>query len=116
MVSRLDLQRELIEFLGSDKVYFEPTESIQLSYPCIVYHLNSVYKKNADNQLYIYRPIYQIKYISPDPNSDEVGLDDEEPILESSVIERFLMAFPRANLVQNYVSDGLYHSVFELMY
>lgn len=116
MVSRLDLQRELMDFIGSDKVYFEPTESIQLSYPCIIYRMDSAFRRNADNQLYIYRPIYQITYVSPDPNSDEAGLDDEDPILESSVIERFLRVFPRANFVQNYVVDGLYHSVFELMY
>ena len=116
MASRLDLQRELIEFLGSDKVYFEPEEDVSLSYPCIIYSNSGVDTQYANNNIYIYHPVYQITYVSEEPNIDEVGLDLEEPVAETSIIQRFLMTFSHSRHVRNYTTEGLYHSVFELVY
>ena len=116
MASRLDLQQELIAFLGSDKVYFEPTEDILLSYPCIVYSHSDVFVGRADNSIYMYRHKYEVTYISEDPNGDEVGFDEGEPVEDSSVIQQFLLTFPKSRFVRNFTADGLYHSVFELFY
>ena len=40
MAPRLDLQKLLVELLGSDNVYFQPPPSVQMNYPAIVYKLD----------------------------------------------------------------------------
>lgn len=116
MASRLELQRRLVEFLGSDNVYFEPTESFQLNFPCIVYKGAGGYRKDADNTLYRYIPKYSITFIGEESGFDELGTDDSSPVPNSSLIERFLKAFPYADYDRSFVVDNLYHDVFTLYF
>jgi hypothetical protein len=89
-------------FLGiCDHVYFQPPESIKLTYPCIIYKRDKMDTKYANNKKYAHLMRYQVKVIDNDPDSD----------LPSSVLELSL-----CNHVQNFVTDGLNHDVFELYY
>ena len=69
MVTRLELQKILKDALGSNKVYFQPTESVKLSYPCIIYEEVKGETTRADDGLYIYRKAYSVLIIDKDPDS-----------------------------------------------
>ena len=104
MKPRLSLHHELCEILGSTHAYYQPPESLKLVYPCFVYGLNpggrSVTK--ADNSLYRYEARYQLIYITDDSETDI-------PIT-------LLKHFPLCSYDRMYVSDRLYHHVFDLYY
>ena len=70
MVSRLDLQKTLTSILGSKNVYFQPPESVKLSYPCIVYEEVKGTSIRADNHLYLYRKGYSLVFIDKNPDSE----------------------------------------------
>lgn len=75
-------------------VYFQPPESINLRYPCIIYSLNTITADYADNRPYILGSKYSVLYITrkaDDPNVMKIAL------LPTCRAERF------------YTSDNLYH-------
>ena len=63
MASRLELQSKLEDILGSENVYFQPSESLKLKYPCIVYDLENTDVQRADNKAYMTMNRYHIKHI-----------------------------------------------------
>ena len=69
MDRRLELQKLLVDILGTDRVYFQPPSNINMVYPCIVYSLETYDTKKADNISYHVRDRYQVTYISRDPDS-----------------------------------------------
>lgn len=102
MKERIDLHNKLCEILGNSRAYFQPPESMQLKYPCIVYSRNSDYANKANNKLYMYEHSYQLIYITDDGETDM-------PL-------RLLRAFPKCRQGQPYPADNLYHFPFDLYY
>lgn len=104
MKQRSQLHSELCEILGTTHAYYQPPESLKLTYPCFVYELNpggrSVTK--ADNSLYRYEARYQLIYIT----------DDSETNVPLTVLRHF----PLCSYDRMFVSDRLYHHVFDLYY
>lgn len=100
MGKRLRLQSELLQFTSN--VYYQPPESVKMTYPCFVYNLSRVASKFADNNNYINHKCYNLTYISRDP------IDD--------LLERILSRFRYIRLDRTFNSDGLYHYVFVLFY
>lgn len=101
MASRLDLQTQLEELLGSRNVYYQPPESIKLKYPCIIYHLSKIRTDDANNKKYLKYRLYQLTLIDEDPDSD----------LVDKVLELPMCSFDRS-----FSSDGLNHFVFNIYY
>lgn len=100
MVSRLNLQRLLQNIIGeSNKVYFNPPNGIQLTYPCIIYNLNDIDTKKADNKNYKSDKCYSITLIHENP--DNTIVDD--------LINKLPTKFSRS-----FINDNLYHYVFTL--
>jgi len=56
MAQRLEFHQKLVEALGSRNVYFQPPESVQLTYPCIVYERSRADSKFGDNTNWMYTP------------------------------------------------------------
>lgn len=102
MASRLILHEKLKEVLGSDKVFFQPPESVKLSYPCIIYNRANGDSTYANDMPYTYRNRYQITIIGRDPDE------------QTTLVERMAMALPTVAYEREFVSDNLYHDVFEL--
>lgn len=100
MASRLELQSELEKILGSRNVYFQPPESVKMSYPAIRYSLSNIDIRSADNMAYKVKRRYTITLIHKNPDNDVVD----------KMIE-FGMFFDRT-----YTADGLNHYVFSLYY
>lgn len=103
MNSRLDLHAKLVELLGSNHVYFQPPESIQMKYPCFVYERSYMDTDNADDTNYIDHMRYELMYISKDPDTNDF-------------IKQVLDTFLHCAYTRHFVSDTLNHEVFDLYY
>lgn len=99
--AREALQARLELILGSDKVYFQPPENIQMEYPCIVYKRDSAETLFADNNPYRYEQRYQVTYISRNA-TDQARMK--------------IAALPTCLFVRHYTVKNLNHDVFTLYF
>ena len=102
MDRRLQLQTELEEVLGSRHVYYQPTETKKLEYPCIVYQLSDIDLIHGDDLLYRATHGYQITLIERSP--------------ETPLVDAILGHFRMIRFDRRFVNQNLYHNVFELYY
>lgn len=101
MDRRLELHDKLLSIFEKN-VYYQPPESIKLSYPCFIYNLSSGHQTSANNSLYLFHRQYEGTYISTNPDHD--------------FIEKVLRAFPYVSYGRRFVSDNLYHDTFTIYY
>ena len=101
MASRLDLQAKLEAILGTRNVYFQPPESMKISYPAIIYSRNEIRNRSANNGIYIQRDMYQIIVVDPNPDS---------------IYVRAVSQLPTARHSKHYTKDNLNHDVFSIFY
>ena len=101
MDRRPELHTKLCELLGSSHVYFQPPETVRLSYPCIIYNLDFINVKRADDVGYLGRKRYAITVISRDP--------------DYSIVEELAM-WPLCTFNRFFTVDNLNHWIFELYY
>lgn len=97
MGTRADLQSLLETLLGSRNVYFQPPPTIQMKYPCIVYNLDDMDTKFADNYPYRVERRYSLTVIDKDPDS---AILDKVALLQKCIFDR------------HFVTDNLNHNVF----
>jgi hypothetical protein len=83
------------------RAYFQPPPTVTLKYPAIVYELNNIDTKFADNILYNSTRRYSVTLIDKDP--------------DSSFVES-LINLPKSRLDRQYKSDNLNHYVFTIYY
>lgn len=99
MGSRLELQTLLTSIIGDgDRVYFQPPQNIEMSYPCIVYQRSYSYASYADNLKYWRMKRYSVTVIDRNPDSSIIDAVED---LRYTQIDR------------QFVVDGLYHTVFQ---
>ena len=101
MGKREELDTLLCETLGSECVYFQPPENLQIQYPCIVYSLNGHYDLHANNDTYYRRREYDMVYITHDP--------------DDAMIET-LSDLPFCSLGKAYSADNLHHYSYTIYY
>ena len=101
MNSRIDLHEKLRIILGSNFVYFQPPESIKMTYPCIVYALDSVHTRHADDKPYLKSKRYILTIIDKDPDS---------------IIPDKMLTLPMCGFNRMYTADNLNHWVFNLYF
>jgi hypothetical protein len=101
MGQRLQLQALLASTAEIDNVYFQPPPTVQMEYPCIVYHRDYEMVNHANNAPYKRRKRYLITVIDRDPDS-EIG--DKIATLPLCVFDRF------------YTADNLNHDVYKLFF
>lgn len=101
MAGRLSLQTKLEEILGSRNVYYQPPASVHLKYPAIVYELDDIESKYADDGVYLLPKKYSITVIDENPDS---------------VITMKIASIPTCRFNRHYTSDNLNHDVFTLNY
>ena len=68
MASRLELQSKFEELLGSRNVYYQPPESIKMSYTAIKYSRSDVDVRHADNTTYSKMTKYELIVIAKKPD------------------------------------------------
>ena len=102
MEGRLSLDELLKETLG-DKVhvYFQPPTGYKINYPALIYKLDDLNDKYADDKVYKRRHVYYLLLILDEPDNDLVDrLDD---------LKHCTMSRP-------YTADNLYHYPFTIYY
>ena len=101
MEHRTELQSLLEELLGSGNVYYQPPESIKMSYPAIRYSRTNFQSTFANNKGYTHKPCYELIVIDKKPDN---------PIINK------LLDLPYCSFDRHYVSDNLNHDVFTLYF
>lgn len=101
MGTRLELQNELEELLGSRQVYYQPPESVKMEYPAIVYSKNNIQTTKANNSTYLKTNRYDIIVISKRPDN---------PVIDK------LLDLPYCSYDRPYKSDNLYHDLLTLYF
>lgn len=99
MGSRMDLHEKLVEALGSEEVYYQPPENVKMQYPSIVYAMDSLPTRYADDLPYMKTKVYTVTFISRNP---------VDPIFDR-ISEIRSCRFDR-----HFVSDNLHHNVFTI--
>lgn len=101
--NREELSKILHKILGSDYVYFDPPESKQIHYPCIIYQRSSGDTDFANNVGYRFTKRYQITVIAKDPD------------VSARIMDK-LAKLPMCTYDRHYTSDNLHHDIFNLYY
>lgn len=98
--NRLKLHNELKQFINN--VYFQPPESVKMSYPCIVYSRSTDFERQANNRHYVGVEQYDLTIIGHKPDSE--------------LAEELREHFPMCSITQHYVADNLQHTKLRLYY
>ena len=101
MGTRLQLQSELEERLGSKNVYYQPPESIKMSYTAIKYSKSDIDTRPANDSKYLKMNRYELIVISKRP---------DDPVIDK------LLDLPYCSYGRHYVVDNLYHDALTLYY
>lgn len=99
--SRLELHEILCEILGSRNVYFQPPENVKMKYDAIVYSLNDIDIKHANDKKYMNTKRYSVTAISKNPDSP---------------LQDVLLTLPYCEFDRFYPSDNLNHWVFTVYF
>lgn len=97
--ARYELQERLEEILGSRSVYYQPPESIKMTYPAIVYERSRIENKHANDLVYTQNHCYLVTVIDQLPDSEIVETISKLPMCRHD---------------RHFVSDNLNHDVFTL--
>jgi len=101
MGNRLKLQTSLETILDSRQVYFQPPESVRMSYPAIVYDLDGINTEYADDKVYSLTKSYQI--ILMDRKSNHYLIDK-------------IIQLHKCSFIRSYTANNLNHFVFRLYF
>lgn len=101
MADRIELQSLLEELLDSENVYYQPPESIKMSYPAIRYTKSTIQSRYANNRKYGMRDCYQLTVIAKLP---------DEPVIKK------LLELPYCSYDRHYVADNLNHDTLTIYY
>lgn len=82
-------------------VYFQPPESVKLVYPCIIYSLDGINDRHADDSKYATVKRYSVMILDKDPDTE----------LSDKVHELPMCSFDR-----HYCSDNINHYVYTLYF
>ena len=84
------------------KVYWQKPNSSKITYPCIIYSMDTINTNHADNTAYRNLRLYSITLIGREPDNDDL-------------IEQ-LLALPYCTFDRRFINDNLYHDVFNLYF
>ena len=101
MAQRTQLQSNLESLLGSENVYFQPPPNTRMNYPAIVYHLDDMDTKSANNVPYLVTRRYLVTVIDANPDSPFVGA---------------VANLPMCLFNRGFSVDNLNHNVFTLYF
>ena len=100
MGTRLELHEELMDILHP--CYYQPPETLKITYPCIIYHMNRVNDRKANNRSYARFKSYQITVIDRDPDSD--------------IYDKIMDHFEMCRFERFFTTDNLNHWILNLYY
>lgn len=84
-----------------ENCYYQPPETLQLKYPCIIYERSSINNVHASDDVYLQGTSYQVIVVDKNPDSE--------------IVDK-VSRIPTARHTRHYVSDKLNHDVFTIFY
>lgn len=96
---RRDFHARLQTLAPDCRIYFQPPSNVKMAYPAIVYELDRVVKKRADNKSYLQDRRYQVKLITKNP---------DDPVFDA------LASLVHSEFERYYTIDTLNHFVFSI--
>lgn len=100
MSDRLGLHALLLS-IGGPNVYYQVPPNMIMKYPCIKYEMKTIGNKHANNTVYLQDTSYTITIMNKE-------VDD--------VVTDKISKLPKCSFDRRFVSDGIYHNVFDLYY
>lgn len=98
---RSEVHTRLQELTGyGNRVYYNPSESVKMQYPCIVYNLDALGAQHADNRPYKRHDVYSVTHIYTKVSQESMS--------------RMLADEPGFKHTHTFISDNLHHDVFTL--
>lgn len=99
---RIRFDGQLREILDSGNVYFQPSETVKMRYPAIVYDLYRFSQRFADDYSYKRNACYSVTVID---RANDINW-----------IDKFLSSFAYCSVERVYVADNLNHYSFIIYY
>lgn len=100
MSSRLELH-ELLLSIGGPNVYYQIPSNLTIKYPAIKYSINKIDNNHANNLVYHQERSYSITVMSKDADCD--------------IVDK-ISKLPKCSFDRQFVSDNIYHSIFNMYY
>lgn len=101
---RLKLHEILCSALGDEHCYFQPPESVKLSYPCIIYKYDNNVVFRADDAPYLVIDTYVATFITRNPEDPVIDKLSWLPNTEEGKSIELQIRFDRY-----FVADNLHH-------
>lgn len=98
MGKREELHAVLVDFLGSNRVYFQPPA--RLEYPCIIYQLDDYDTDYGNDKIYRFKKRYSVTLIGRNPDVDD--------------FTQKMFGLEYCSFNRRFINDNLYHDVFNL--
>lgn len=99
--NRESLQHLLEQTLNSKQVYFQPPASLKIRYPCIIYELEDMTPRFADDLPYLIHDSYQVTLIDHDPDN---------------CYKEKIARLPGVRFSRYFSADNLHHYVYIMYY
>ena len=99
-MTRLQIQTALEAVDADLHVYYQPPASVKIKYPAIIFKLENIDQRFADDWTYNKDRSYMLTLIHKDPDND--------------IVDKLVWAFPKIRFDRTYISDNLYHYVYVL--
>lgn len=99
MADRADLHTLFEDILGSKNVYFDPPESVKMSYDAIRYKRRKIENTFANNKVYKQDDSYEVTVIYRNADND---------------LPRKISQLPKCTHDRHYKSNNLHHDVYVL--
>ena len=100
MGSRLELH-DLLLSIGGPNVYYQVPSNMILTYPAIMYSIDQIENRHADDLVYNQEKSYSITVMSKDADYDVVDT---------------ISKLPKCRYDRQYIVDNIYHTVFIMYY
>lgn len=104
-----DLQKFFSSLVFKDKKvksYGMIGSDFKISYPAVIYEMDTLSTKYANNSSYINKKTYSCKFITSETNFEEIFNWVLENIIQKDS--------PNVKFIDNFVFDGLTHIVFKI--
>ena len=103
MEGRLSFDEMLRERLGNKvNYYFQPPNNLLLKYPALVYKLDGIHHRHANDGVYTRKHVYHMVLITDNPDNDLADRIDDLPYCRMAG--------------NSYTTDNLYHYPFTIYY
>lgn len=99
-MTRSEIQDALEAVDSSLHVYYQPPASVHIKYPAIIFRLENIDQKFADDWTYLKDRAYMVTLICKDP--------------DNPYVDKLVWAFQKIRFDRAYISDNLYHYVYVL--